>query len=443
MIERCLKLTVANRKLLFFAFCVVLIIYRAPILFTEPRFYGEEGSSFFAFACKHSWFQSLVMPAISYYSLFLNFSCTLAAKCVPLLYAPWVTTYLSLLLTLLPIILVLWGRSLFFDTPLKQGLICLCTLFFAPGEIWISTTCSQFYLCLITFLILIQDVGALNFFQRWLYRFALGVAALSGVLSCFLTPLFIVKYRNERTRENKIQMVIMLALTIAQLSICTLFVLLGNNATRFFSADLRLTALHYFYYNFLYPLFGQYMGAKYLGFIKNDVWNSAAFFGISSVFIVYVLFVLGMFVSTMTDRKKRVIVYSFFIVSILSTLLSIKMVSGPRYGFMPNILIAIIILSQINFKNPSVWIKVKSGICLLLIVTSLVVGAVEYKFRLIKYSNANWPKWRQEVARWEKNPTHPLRIWPPNWAFRLPAERAELPRKKTHTPNNTAPESKQ
>lgn len=413
------------RKLLFFGFCVVLIVYRAPLIFSEPRFYAEEGGNFFAFAYTHSWLESLVMPAISYYSFFLNFSCTLAAKCVPLIYAPWVTTYLSLLLTLTPIVVVLWGRSNFFDTPLKQGLICLCTLFFAPGNIWISTTCSQFYLCLITFLILVQEVDGLNAFQRWFYRITLGVAALSGVLSCFLTPLFILKYRAERTRENKIQMGIMVALTIAQLSICLLFVLLGGNGSRFFSADPRLTFLHYFYYNFLYPLFGQYMGSRYLGFIKRENWDSLAFMGISSVFLIYIVFVLIMFVSTMKDKKKRVIVYSFFIVSILSTLLSIKMMSGPRYGFMPNILIAIVTLSQIDFKAASKWIKVKSVLCLLLVVASLTVGAVEYKYRMLKHSNDEWPKWREEVALWEKNPRRPIRIWPPPWAVRIPLEKIE------------------
>ncbi|MFH2001431.1 MAG: hypothetical protein ABIK28_17240, partial [Planctomycetota bacterium] len=412
MIDRILHPLVVYRKALFFAFLVVLILYRSPSLFSEPRFYGEEGSNFFTFAYSHSWLHGLVVPAISYYSFFLNFSCVLAAKCVPLIYAPFVTTYLSLLLTLAPIVLVLWGRSLFFDTPLKQGIICLGTLFFSPGEIWISTTCSQFYLCLITFLILIQDVNALNFFQRWFYRIALGVAAMSGVLSCFLAPFFLMKYRHDRSRENRIQMVIVTCLSIAQFSICALFVLFGPNTTRFQSADLRFTVLNYFYSHFLYPLFGQYMGTRYLVFIKREEWWSSGFIGLSAIFIAYIVFAFIMFASTLKDRNKRVIIYSFLIVSILSTLLSIQMVSGPRYGFMPNIVLAIITLSQIDFKSRSAWIRVKSVICTVLIFTSLVVGAVEFRYRLIPYSDETWPKWREEITKWEENHRYPIKIWP-------------------------------
>jgi hypothetical protein len=140
------------------------------------------------------------------------------------------------------------------------------------------------------------------------------------------------------------------------------------------------------------------------------------------MFLLYIVFVLVMFINTMRDRKKRIIVYSFFIVSILSTLLSIRMMSGPRYGFMPNVLIAMVTLSQIDFKAASRWIRARSVICIVLVVASLIVGAVEYKYRMLKYSNEDWPEWREEVKLWEKDPRRPIHIWPPPWAVRIPAE---------------------
>jgi hypothetical protein len=78
------------RSLLWFA-AVLAIALRAPVLWSHPRFWGEEGTIYFADAFNRAWFHSLFAPHVGYYSLFANGTALAAARLAPLEYAPLVT----------------------------------------------------------------------------------------------------------------------------------------------------------------------------------------------------------------------------------------------------------------------------------------------------------------------------------------------------------------
>jgi hypothetical protein len=74
---------------LLFAFVVLL---RQPALLLNPRFFCEEGMIYYAYALHHPMLDALLRTAAGYYSLVQNVSALLAAYCVPVEWAPLVTT---------------------------------------------------------------------------------------------------------------------------------------------------------------------------------------------------------------------------------------------------------------------------------------------------------------------------------------------------------------
>jgi len=181
------------------------MFFRAPSFFFEPRFWGEEGVIYFSNAFNNSWYQALFTPHLGYFSLFNNIASTLAANIVPLKYAPLITTLLAFVVQVIPLAIVLWSRSELWGSAVKKAVGILIILFVpVTGEIWLATNLSQFYFSLITFLILMEDMGNASLRRVWCYRILLVLSGLTGVVSCFITPLFIFKAWTKKRKDVKI-----------------------------------------------------------------------------------------------------------------------------------------------------------------------------------------------------------------------------------------------
>jgi len=166
---------------------VALVVLKAPHLLSSPRFWAEEGKAFFGRAFRGSfWDGILVLPegaAGDYYMLCTTLPATLAAHVFPLELAPFISTYFALAITLLPFIIIIFGRSLVWNTNIKRVLACAIMLFCPTitGEVWLNTTNSPIYCGLIAFCILCEDLENIGATRKYAYRLLLLFCGLSGL----------------------------------------------------------------------------------------------------------------------------------------------------------------------------------------------------------------------------------------------------------------------
>jgi hypothetical protein len=238
------------------AWCYVFILlavifWRTPDLFLYPNFWAEEGKFYF------SGMQGLPLPAaIRFYSVgnyqFLIDVLVLCALQVPLVYAPFVTTYGALaVLGLAAFLMARFTVSYAIDPFIGAALVAAFALA-APGyEIFASATNVQ-WVCAITILLLCLLPE--NTFGKWGWRGALTwtvICGTTGVPSCVLAPaMFVVAWSTRSTKH--------LAMGII-LSFCTLFqlaVILLSPTERAFVFSPQITILSVFHQTILAPILG-------------------------------------------------------------------------------------------------------------------------------------------------------------------------------------------
>ena len=374
---------------------VLIIISRAPTLLLEPRFWAEEGSVYFYYAYYLPWYKTIFSLYLGYYSLFPNLAAFLA-QLLPLKYSPLVTTGLALSVQIIPFLIILWSDSRFWDTYIKRILVSLIIIFpSTTGEIWLNTITSQFYFGVITFLILLTNIDNSSEPAKWLYRILLLIAGLTGVISCFMTPLFILRAYQEKNKEHTIQAVLLVLCSLLQFGIFIYFLLQNNLQHRFTNIQLWKFGGVFLLNNFIRPILGYHL-------LSKDILKYLA---------LPLIICLGwLFANVRKDKNARLVLGSFLLVAFLSTISSLGLAGAERYSFLPGVILLVLISSYIHFEH--IFTPARSVVAAILLFLSIGLGMVEYKSRMAKYLDDTWPKWRQEVAIWESTTDYNLKIWP-------------------------------
>jgi hypothetical protein len=125
------------------------------------------------------------------------------------------------------------------------------------------------------------------------------------------------------------------------------------------------------------------------------------------------------------DRLRHLIVLSFVVVTVLSTLLSLKMASAPRYAFAPSVMLVVLALGDVGAGAVG-WRRKLPALAFLLVL--VVFGFSEYRTSSL-LSNIYWPVWREEVRIWRQYPWYRIAIWPQfrssNWSIELRQDRKQ------------------
>lgn len=172
-------LNLADWRFVLLIIIVSAMILRAPYLFSNPRFWAEEGAVYFYFAFHNSFFEAIFSPHQGYYSLYPNLMTLLAARLVSLEHAPLFTTVAAMLVQIVPYILILYRLnhlSIF-----HKFILCVATFFVVhTGEVWLNTITAQFHFALASFFILLAEqteasdrqllLDRLIIFFWWSYR---------------------------------------------------------------------------------------------------------------------------------------------------------------------------------------------------------------------------------------------------------------------------------
>jgi len=399
------------RKLFCLVAVIVLMIWRCPAFLVEPRFWAEEGKYYFESAYNNSFWHGMFAEHFGYFSFVPN-AATAFATLFPLEVAPLFTTYTAGVFQLLVCSLIIFGNSPFWDTVPRKLLVACGMLLLAPGEVWLTTICTQYWLTIAVFLLLLEPAAHLELFRKWFYRACLLTAGITSVTACFMTPLYFIKAMRNREREVFVQACVLGGATLVQLVV--LLSSLGSEShlnARFGGNDFSLAKLAML--QLVWPFIGHTFFESGI-VISLDEWFLGKGFYLGSMprfsELICALCICGLVMGIAwyyrKDRDRQLIIGAFLLTVVLSTVLSIRMASSPRYVFAPSVMLLVLFAGEFRLRQATAMKLCVSSLLLIFTVSGMS------NFRRSVYYNTNWPKWKEEVEIWRTQPGYQLLIWP-------------------------------
>ena len=408
--------------------CVIMAL-RAPLLLRQPRFWAEEGKVYFAYAyAADGIWRALLAPHQGYYHLFANLA-TVLALLVPVRHAPMVTTLLAFAAQALPLAIVLWGKAPLWRT-LPKSIVAVAIILLTPssGECWLNSINSQFYLALSAALLLLEKTPKTPW-RRWSYRGILALASLSGPVTAFLTPLFVLRaWAHRSNREAGTQAWIVGAGAMLQLGIVlTSLESPPEGAVRFAGlgpANLLAVILNR---TVVMPLASSH--AAQWASERLVQAHEAGADGAMTLALMLALVALGTFLCWKQPPRQRYLLAASLLMTTLSTISALispgqtKWVlvspgAAIRYYYAPSVLFMLAVWGRVD-PQPKRWRHPASLLVALALAVSLVLGAVDYRSLMWPFVSADWPVWQDQVTIWETRPGYRLEIWPPRWDMQL------------------------
>jgi len=412
------------------AMVIALNIVRCPELLLYPRFFAEEGATYFSGAFQKSFLANIFSAHYGYYTLY-NQIATSCAKLAPLEYAPLVTTLMSLFVQIGISLYVLWGELPLLDTLWRRTFLALAIpLISWPGH-WLTIIGTQCWFGAGTFLLLLSANRS-----GYLYSYAakagyLLLAGLTGVVSCFMVPVYLWRSIREKSREFFAYAAILFLCLLVHTGV--LFEALlsrspelsGRFINNSFAAMLGKTVV----YQFAVPFTGRgfyeqqflvAIGAR----IKTTVENIfSVYLLIHDLFIIPVIIGLAVIMMTIIiiwqNRSRlevQLITFALITVSILSNLCSVNSTGGPRYYFIPSLILLTLYIGITDLKSYRPLVAAAS----LLVMTTLLGNGYEYRSIMRKQAyRPDYPDWRSELVLWKMDPAYQINIWPSSWKMNL------------------------
>lgn len=416
-------------KVLMLVSVIIISIFRKPELLYTPRFFAEEGTNYFSYAFNHSWLQNLFHPQYGYITLYNSLATSFAAM-FPLEVAPLVTTYLAFMVQILASCVVIWADIPGLESNYKRFAVAISIPLLSYARVWLNTLEVQYMLCVIAFLMLLNNPISKYRLAGTVRQLLLVMCGLTGVVSCFIMPAFLYKAIITKSRQFVIYTVI--------LTICSLLQIIVFLQT-YFSSNTDLT-----------NRFIQHSAATYIGIILNSIILQffMPFFGrgifnisffstveiaIQSVYptlikfgyplmpvligMLVIIVLIGFMIYTAESINTQLFLLCITLVATLSTLFSINTSGGPRYTYIPSIMIVVFLVSNCNNRIIRGSLRY---ISIVLISSSMLFKCIEYRPIMNGFAyDDNWPSWVNEVRMWRENNKHSLKIWPPPWQMQL------------------------
>jgi hypothetical protein len=383
-----------------FIFGLIWIILREPLLLVHARFWAEEGVIFYSSAFLHDFWGNISTVFVGYYTLF-NILIVEFAVLFPLEFGPLVTTLAGLIITLIPVYIIAFTQSVFWDNFIKRLFIILLMITFAPPDVWLNTTNIHCYFGVITFLILLVNYDHCSSAQLWFFRIINPMGILTGPEAMFITPAYLWKAYKERSRENIIQAVITVVFSTIQASIIIYCVLYANNYGRTTSFSLLRFIAMYFADGFgmLLPIGG---------YDKMVIGIPVA------IFVAYTVF------KRKDIKEVQYLIIAFLTVSVLTVIGALNMYSAPRYSYLPTCILLIFLLYEVLQ-----FVDITSKIYIVkawMLIIAFSFNIVYYRSKLLVDTEPvkGPPKWKEEVAHWRKDKSYMPEIRPRGgWRIKL------------------------
>jgi len=413
---------------------VIFVAYlRLPEILIEPRFWAEEGS-YFSYAYDHNWLVNLFSPQYGYNTLYNSIATSLAAT-VPLEYAPAVTTYMAFMVQLSVSAAAIWWDIPLLDTLLKKFVIAIFIQTLAYARIWATTIGVQYWLCVLSLLILLYNLNGKDRKMFVLQNCLLTMNGLTGILSCILIPAFVLKSVMTKSRKVMTQTAILILCLLVQVAVFLNFYLSKDAglSSRFGDINLLYVLSKMIRFLITVPFYERYVFSSPFGealdisfrkalstitgpSIYSPRYNFYLLEMVLGLSIILYLFILAH--RKIKQLDTQLLAISILLVTVVSTYFSVNSSGGPRYSFAPSIMIMLLVVSAVNDRTIP---KALSYLAIILVTLSLTTSLTHYRSNMmggVAY-DASWPKWKEEVKVWENNPDYPIRIWPPGWTMTL------------------------
>jgi len=409
---------------------IILNCLRIPELLFTPRFWAEEGTTYFSSAYSSSFFENVISAHYGYFTLYNNIVTSLATL-VNLESAPMVTIYAALAVQIAVSLFIIYGDNPLLPKPYQRYLVAIFVPMVSYAEVWLTTIGIQYWLGIAAFFILTgnRPASRLGIITE---SVTLILAGLTGVIACLMTPVYLLKAYWQRTKSACLQAGILTLCSFIQVFVfLQAFISKNSEVSDRLTGNSTITVfIKWVAFQCSVPFFGrglfQYKPVALLGQFLNQ--SLVTLFG-KSVFaseILVVPFFCGLlilifmvFLAVIQWKKPEIQLsaLAFIIVAFFSTILSLKMSGGPRYTFAPSIMVMVILISSLTSDY---WKIFTRGTCILLAAAAISFNGYEFwSSTYIAYSK-DYPDWRTQVKLWRAlGPEYQLKIWPPPWAMSL------------------------
>ena len=422
---------------------VAVMWARRPEFFSEPRFWAEEGTVFFARAWSLPWWRMLPAAPLDYLSLYTNVAVTMAATAVPLERAPLVTTIAALLVQTAP--LVLLAVAVAPEWQHWRRYVAMAVVLFASlsDEVWLTTLHSHYYFALVAFLILLEpgDVGR---GRAAAYAGLTGLAGLAGPVPCFLFPLFAIKACRSRRPADLWQAAALAAAVVVQVTIVlgrelSVEEVLARSPTVSpgSTVDVAVFACVVWMKMIVLPLLGMNAADALAGpcqrlALGDDAVASTVLAALS---LVPLALALAWLTGGLPRRLRLPLAGSLVLIATLTVVLSFGnkaallriSLHSSRYAYVPGVLLLMLLLHGVR-SAPGERPDRRAVVSAVLLAVALIGGVARYPatVRVLPI----WPAWRDEVAAWRDDPARPIRLWPDTFSIRLRPRVDERPRRR-------------
>ncbi|MEM7139701.1 MAG: hypothetical protein AAF548_01635 [Actinomycetota bacterium] len=398
-----------------FGLFAVLAFLRSPHVLLEGRFWAEEGSVHFAHAVNEGGFAGLTFidQRAGYLNLIPNLG-TWLASLLPLSVAPLVTGWLSFTVLLLLLwVTIVWPSELL---PTKAArLVAAGLLLFGPlahPEVWLNTINSQTYLGIAAIVLLFVRLDELGPRAFRASVVGLAVAALSGLYTVVLAPLFVVRASIERSRRSIIHAATICGATAFQ----GIIVLVSRTSGSLEESKLTIPGLRELVATFgslhVSPIF---LGRAETEDLANNViagsgaWTFTVLLTVAGVIGVVAYAVRG------AAPRLLLLLAGAFVLTEGLVQLGAWGIADARYAVVPLAIVSLLLAHAVGIATEPIGRTFALG----LVTVALLVGASEYwTEKRIALACIECPDWQAEIDQWEADPADGLQIWPyPPWPF--------------------------
>jgi hypothetical protein len=390
-----------------------VMLWRHPVSLWDPVFFAEEGTVYFENAWRGTPFSALVASHGGYFAVVPNVTTLLAACCVPLEYAPWITTLCGFAIAQLPIVHVLTSPAAIFATGKLRYAMLLALI--CVSSIGLSTLYSMVYLTAVALFVLIeQDEPDLPAGRRSINRALLALAGLGSPMTCFLLP--VVGLRAWRRPILRWSALILLVCTGVQ---ACAFLSSYSPLVRAAHRDLLLvpTALLMSLLDLLAP--SSWLGELHRWVHGIQRSGPVAEWSLCLAAIVICVVGLRFLLRAIPSERAALLLGSFVSLCVLTLCFGLNepkqmllVGAEPRYTF--SIHVALFLLLGLGALHGS-GLATRS-VCALLFLTALASAAVSDGQAGFRGESLSW---RSEVQRHRDHPDHQIRIIPSGWSLQL------------------------
>ena len=427
-----------------FILMVSLIVLRYPNFVFKPRFWAEEAVYFEIFYSLDHWWQSFNLLIYPAYYLFLSRLGPSLATVFPIEYAPLVTSFVGLIVLSIPLLIIFYTDSIYWNTIKSKLLISSLYIFSSTtGEVWMTSTNVGFIVPVFIFLILI-DENLISKTKRFFYNTLLFIGAISSPIAMLMAPFFYIKYFISREVTSRNYCIILFFAALIQMAhylTASHFGMVAEDRLDIGSWDITTSLGNLLAYNIIFPLFGYFISLLFREFfalfaigldlegVLESINASSALspnilflieflskiaFPVLCILLLTVIYVVFLLMSRATLNKKIFVISLFIYLSLVLNGLSLGALGGFRYSLITAFILLFYLHSMlIDYPDN------KNYIAKILLSCSLIVGVLEYYPRLHNYvpdtfvaEEIQWPNWNDELKIWQENNTYLPKVWP-------------------------------